>query len=333
MQLRARPMTSVASILLGIATLTAAATNASAQAWPTHPLSMIIPFAPGGAVDVMGRLLAPRLGEILGQQIIVENVGGAGGMTGSSRVAKATPDGYEMVLGSVGTHAQSQSLYKQPLYNAVTDFAPVGLIAELPLVVVARKTLPADNLTQFIAYAKPNQAKMQFGSAGTGSADHLTCVLLNATIGINVTHVPYRGGQPAMQDLIAGRIDYVCNIITTALPEIQGGLVKALTITTRDRSPLLPDLPSADEQGLKGFDAYTWNALFMPKGTPRPIVDKVNAAVAKTIETPMVQERLKGIGATVVASDRRSPEYLSKFVAAEIAKWAVPIKASGATAD
>ncbi len=195
------------------------------------------------------------------------------------------------------------------------------------------KTLPADNLTQFIAYAKPNQAKMQFGSAGTGSADHLTCVLLNATIGINVTHVPYRGGQPAMQDLIAGRIDYVCNIITTALPEIQGGLVKALTITTRDRSPLLPDLPSADEQGLKGFDAYTWNALFMPKGTPRPIVDKVNAAVAKTIETPMVQERLKGIGATVVASDRRSPEYLSKFVAAEIAKWAVPIKASGATAD
>jgi tripartite-type tricarboxylate transporter receptor subunit TctC len=323
----------VIGLAAGLATMLAASMPAAAQTWPTRPVTMIVPFAPGGAVDVMGRLLAPRLGELLGQQVIIDNVGGAGGMTGSSRVAKAAPDGYEMVLGSVGTHAQSQSLYAKPLYNAATDFAPVALIAKLPLVVVARKTLPADNLREFIAYAKENQAKMQFGSAGAGSADHLTCVFLDVAIGINVTHVPYRGGQPAMQDLIAGRIDYVCNIITTALPEIQGNLIKPIAITTRERSPLLPNLQSADEQGLKGFDAYTWNALFLPKGTPDAIVRKLNAAVSATVETPLVRERLAGIGAAIVPPDQRSPEYLAKFVVSEIEKWAGPIKASGATAE
>jgi tripartite-type tricarboxylate transporter receptor subunit TctC len=304
-----------------------------ATAWPTRPITMVIPFAAGGAVDVMGRILGARLSEILGQQVIIENIGGAGGMTGSYRVVKAAPDGYEMVLGSVGTHAQSQSIYSKPLYNAATDFAPVALIAELPLIVVARKDLPANNLQEFIAYARANQAKMQFGSAGVGSADHLTCVLLNATIGVNVTHVPYRGGQPAMQDLIAGRIDYVCNIITTVLPEIEARLIKPIAITTRARSPLLPDLASADEQGLKGFAAYTWNALFLPKRTPAAIIGKLNAAVIATMETPLIAERLKGIGASLVAPERRTPEYLGTFVESEIAKWAGPIKAAGVSAD
>jgi tripartite-type tricarboxylate transporter receptor subunit TctC len=316
-----------------LAALVAASVSAVAQTWPTRPLTMVIPFAAGGAVDVMGRILGQRLSEVLGQQVIIENVGGAGGMSGAYRVAKAAPDGYEMVLGSVGTHAQSQSLYKKPLYNAATDFAPVALIAELPLVVVARKDLPASNLPEFIAYAKANQAKMQYGSAGAGSADHLACVLLNATIGIDVTHVPYRGGQPAMQDLIAGRIDYICNIITTVLPQIEGGLVKPIAITTRNRSPLLPDLASADEQGLKGFEAYTWDALFLPKRTPDAIVRKLNAAAIATMDTPSIQQRLKEIGATIAAPERRSPEYLAKFVESEIAKWAGPIKASGATVD
>jgi tripartite-type tricarboxylate transporter receptor subunit TctC len=290
---------------------------------------MVIPFAAGGAVDVMGRILGARLGEILGQRVIIENVGGAGGMTGSYRVAKAIPDGYEFVLGSVGTHAYSQSLYKKPLYNAVTDFAPVALVAELPLIMVARKDLPANNLQEFIAYAKANQAKMQFGSAGAGSADHLTCLLLNTAIGVTVTHVPYRGGEPAMQDLIGGRIDYSCNIITTALPEVQAGLVKAITITTKQRSPLLPGLPTAQEQGVAGFDAYTWDALFLPKGTPEPIVRRLNAATNQTLNTPAVQKRLNGIGANVAAPERRTPEYLGRFVASEIEKWTGPIKASG----
>jgi tripartite-type tricarboxylate transporter receptor subunit TctC len=313
--------------------IAAAGTPVAAQTWPQRPLTMVIPFAPGGAVDVMGRILAARLSEVLGQRVVIENVGGAGGMSGAYRVAKATPDGYEFVLGSVGTHAQSQSLYKKPLYNAATDFAPVALIAELPLILVARKDLPANNLQEFIAYTRTNQAKMQFGSAGAGSADHLTCLLLDTAIGANVTHVPYRGGQPAMQDLIAGRIDYVCNIITTALPEIQAGLVKAITITTKERSPLLPDLPTAQEQGLAGFDAYTWDALFLPKGTPDAIVRKLNAATSETLNTPIVRQRLNEIGASIVAPERRSSEYLGKFVASEIEKWAGPIKASGVAID
>jgi tripartite-type tricarboxylate transporter receptor subunit TctC len=341
LQKSAARMRRQATILGAAAALAAACAGAqaqtaaptTAQSWPTRPLTMVVPFAPGGAVDVMGRILAAGLSEVLGHQVIIDNVGGAGGQTGSYRVAKAAPDGYEMVLGSVGTHAQSQSLYKKPLYNAATDFAPVALIAELPLIVVARKSLPANDLPGFIAYAKMNQAKMQYGSAGVGSADHLTCVLLNATIGIDITHVPYRGGQPAMQDLIAGRIDYVCNIITTVLPEIEAGLIKPIAITTRERSPLLPDLASADEQGLKGFDAYTWDALFLPKGAPDSIVRRLNAAVTQVLNTRSVAERLKAIGASIMPAERRTPEYLGKFVPSEIEKWAGPIKASGASVD
>ena len=316
-----------------LAALLGVGVPAGAQSWPERPLTMVIPFAAGGAVDIMGRILGARLSEILGQRVIIENAGGAGGMSGAYRVAKAAPDGYEFVLGSVGTHAQNQSLYKKPLYNAALDFAPVVLIAETPLVMVARKDLPANDLQEFIAYAKANQAKMQYGSAGTGSANQLACVLLNAAIGITVTHVPYRGGEPAIQDLIAGRIDYACSIITTAAPQVDGGLVKAIVITTRTRSPLLPNLATAQEQGLKDFEAYTWNAFFMPKGTPDAIVRRLNAATIEALNTPTVQQRLKEIGATLVAPERRSPDYLGKFVASEIEKWAGPIKASGASAD
>jgi tripartite-type tricarboxylate transporter receptor subunit TctC len=322
-----------ARLLAALAVLAAASAPALAQSWPERPLTMVIPFAAGGAVDVMGRILAARLTEILGQRVIIDNVGGAGGMSGAYRVAKQTPDGYEFVLGSIGTHAQNQSLYKKPLYNAATDFAPVVLIAETPLIMAARKDLPANNLPEFIAYAKANQAKMQYGSAGIGSANQLACVLLNAAAGITVTHVPYRGGEPAMQDLIAGRIDYVCTIITTGAPQVEGGVVKGIAITTKERSPLLPNLPTAQEQGLTGFEAYTWNAFFFPKGTPDAIVRKLNAATIEAMNTPIVQQRLKDIGATIVAPERRSSEYLGKFVASEIEKWAGPIKASGASVD
>src|SRR5271166_4005964 len=183
---------------------------ALSQQWPTRPMTMVVPFAAGGPADTVGRILAPRLSELLGQQVVIENVGGSGGMTGSSRVARAAPDGYQFVLGNVGTHAANQTFYRSPLYNAATDFAPVMLIAQTPLVLLARKELPADNLSEFIAYVKANQSSMQYGSGGAGSASHLACVLLNAAIGVAVTHVPYRGAAPAMQDLIAGRIDYQC---------------------------------------------------------------------------------------------------------------------------
>jgi tripartite-type tricarboxylate transporter receptor subunit TctC len=311
----------------------ASAVPVRAQDYPSRPITVIVPFPPGGASDVVARIVTNQMSKTLGQSFIIENVGGAGGMSGAYRVAKAAPDGYELVLGSVGTHAQNQSLYKKPLYNAATDFAPVALIAETPLVMVARKDLPANNLPEFAAYAKANQAKMQYGSAGIGSANQLACVLLNAAIGITVTHVPYRGGEPAIQDLIAGRIDYACSIITTSVPQIEGGLIKPILITTRTRSPLLPNLATAQEQGLKDFEAYTWNGLFMPKGTPDAIVRRLNAATVEALNTPIVLQRLKDIGATVVAPERRTPEYLGKFVASEIEKWAGPIKASGASVD
>jgi tripartite-type tricarboxylate transporter receptor subunit TctC len=319
-------------LLLVLATMLMAG-SAMAQSWPTRPVTMVIPFAAGGPTDVLGRVMAQRLSEILGQQVVVENVGGAGGMTGAQRVAQAAPDGYQFVLGTVGTHAQNQTLYKKPLYQAATDFTPVALIAEVPLVLITRKDLPAATLPEFIAYAKANQTKMSFGSAGSGSATHLGCVLLNAAMGTDITHVPYRGTGPAMTDLTGGRIDFMCEIVTTALPQIKGDNVKAVATLTKARSPVLPDLATANEKGLPDFEAYTWNAFFLPRGTPEAIVKRLHEATIQAMETPAVRERLEGLGAALVAPDRRSPDYLAKFVRSEIDKWAAPIKASGVSAD
>jgi tripartite-type tricarboxylate transporter receptor subunit TctC len=253
-------------------------------------------------------------------------------MTGSKRVAEAKPDGYTMVLGTVGTHAQGQTLYKRPLYNALTDFTPVALIAEVPIALLVRKDLPVNNLKEFVEYAKKNQGQMQFGSAGAGSATHLGCVVLNSAMGTNITHVPYKGTGPAMQDLVAGRIDFLCEIISTAKPQIDGGSVKALAIMTADRSPVLPNLPTAREQGLDAL-AYTWNAIFVPKGTPDNIVKKLNEAAVAAMNTPAVKDRLEGLGAMLVAPDRRTPAYLGKFVGDEIKKWEAPIKSSGVSVE
>jgi tripartite-type tricarboxylate transporter receptor subunit TctC len=237
-----------------------------------------------------------------------------------------------MVLGTVGTHAQGQTLYKHPLYNAVTDFSPIGLIAEVPIVLLVRKDLPAKDLKEFVAYAKANQGKMQFGSAGAGSATHLGCVVLNTAMGTNITHVPYKGTGPAMQDLVAGRIDFLCEIITTAKPQVDGGNVRALAIMTTARSPVLPNLPTTREQGLD-VQAYTWNALYAPKGTPADVVKKLNDAMVAAMTTPAVHDRLQGLGAMIVTKDRSTPAYLAKFTADEIKKWEAPIKASGVSIE
>src|SRR6266568_4825901 len=274
---------------------------AVAQSFPSHPMVMVIPFAAGGPQDVLGRIIGQGMSEALGQQVIIENVGGAGGMTGSSRVAQAAPDGYTFVLGSVGTHAQNQTLFKQPLYDAATDFTPVALIAETPIALITRKDLPPSNFKEFVAYTKANHAKMQYGSAGAGSATHLGCVVLNYVIGVEITHVPYRGTGPAMQDLQGGRIDYLCDITAT-------------------------------EQGTD-VQAYTWSAIFLPKGAPAAVVQKLNGAVVQAMKTPAVRERMESLGATLVADDRATPQYLSQFVKSEITKWAGPIKASGVTID
>jgi tripartite-type tricarboxylate transporter receptor subunit TctC len=306
---------------------------AMAQTYPARPITMIIPFAAGGPTDVLGRVLAQRMGEILGQQVVVENIGGAGGMTGSKRVADAAPDGYTIVLGTVGTHAQGQTLYKKPLYSSLTDFTPVALVAEVPIILTVRKDLPVKDFKEFVAYAKENQKKMQFGSAGAGSATHLGCVLLNYVIGTDITHVPYRGTGPAMQDLAGGRIDFLCEIITTAKPQVDGGTVKALAIFDKERSPALPNLPTAAEQGTQKLEAYTWNALFLPKNAPADVVKKLNDAAVQAMKTVAVRERLEGLGAKIVPDNRATPEYLGGFVKSEIEKWAAPIKASGVSVD
>jgi len=305
---------------------------ANAQIFPDRTLTMVIPFAAGGPTDVLGRVTAQRMGEILGQTVIVENIGGAGGMNGGKKVADSKPDGYTMLLGTVGTQAQGQTLYKHPLYNALTDFTPVALIADVPIVLIVRKDLPVNNFKDFVTYAKANASKMQFGSAGAGSATHLGCVVLNTAMGTDIVHVPYKGTGPAMQDLIGGRIDYLCEIISTAKPQIDGGRVKALAIMTKERSPVEPNLPTTLEQGLD-VQAYTWNAIYLPKGAPADVVKKLNEAAIAAMTTPAVRDRLESIGAMVVAPDRRSPEYLGKFTADEIKKWEAPIKSSGVSVE
>jgi tripartite-type tricarboxylate transporter receptor subunit TctC len=304
-----------------------------AQDWPMRTITMVVPFPAGGPIDVAARILAPPMGELLGQQIIIENIAGAGDSTGASRVAKATPDGYVFLYGNSGTHTYSQLLTKKPPYNAIADFAPVAVFVENSKVLVTRKDLPADTLADFIAYAKANQRMMQYGSAGAGSATHMTCVLLNAAIGIDVTHVPYRGTGPAMQDLMGGRIDYICDVISTALPLIRSNSVKPIALLSPQRSAVLPDLATAQEQGLAGFDADAWNAFFLPRSTPEPIVRRLAKATSDVLDLAWVRERLEGLGLNVPAPERRNPDYLAKLVASELEKWAAPVKASGIGAD
>jgi tripartite-type tricarboxylate transporter receptor subunit TctC len=277
--------------------------------------------------------MAAGLGEKLGQQVIVENVGGAGGMTGSTRAAKAPADGYTFLLGGLAVLAQVPNLYKKPLYNPVVDFAPVSLFADSARILIARKDFPSDNLKDFIAYAKANQAKMQFGSSGAGSGLHICAVLLNGVMGTTITHVPYRGSALAMQDLLAGRIDFMCEQISTAFPQIQSGVVKAIVTLGPARVPVLPELATAQEEGVRDLDCSTWSAFVFPKGTPDRIVHRLAEATSEVVDTSLVRERFASVGVTVAAPDRRSSEYLAKFIPRELEKWAGPIAASGASAD
>ncbi len=297
------------TIIAAAATIIAFAGHAAAQDWPTRPITLIVPFAAGGGIDVSARIQALRMGELLGQSIVVENVGAAAGMLGGQRVAKAA------------------------LYNAATDFQPVGLVSESPRILIARKDLPANNLQELLAYLKANEKTAQFASAGVGSGTHLPCVLFNLATGLNVTHVPYRGEGPAMQDLIGGRVDYMCTTIQSGAVQAKQGTVKGIAVMAEKRAPIIPDLPTTGEQGLAGVEASVWNAFFFPKGTPQPIVRKLNKAMSDMLDDPAIRKRLEELGLEIVPPEHRSPEYLAKFVPQEIERWAKPIREAGISAD
>jgi len=309
------------------------ATHAAAQEWPNRPLTLVVPFAAGGGIDTTARVQALILSEILGQPVVVENIGAAGGTVGSARVAKSAADGYTFLIGNSGTHAYSQSLYKKRPYDAAADFEPIGLVSESPRILIARRDLPVGNLQDFIAYAKANQAKMQYGSAGVGSGTHLPCALLNIALGVDIVHVPYRGAGNAMQDLLGGRIDYMCDTIQTGVEQVKSGTAKGIAVMAPWRVPIIADLPTTAEQGLNGVEASVWNAFFFPKGTPQPIVRGMNNAIGAMIERPDVQDRLEALGLVIVPPQQRTPEYLAEFLPKEIERWGAAIKAAGITVN
>jgi len=306
--------------------------TARAQDWPARPITMVVPYAAGGPTDVVGRLFAQQIGEIVGRQIVVENVPGAGGMTGANRVARATPDGYQFLFGGSGNLVYNQALYKKPLFDSVADFTPVALLTEQSLVLVVRKDLPVSNLPDFARHVKTNTA-VSFGSAGAGSSTHLGCVMLNLAIGANATHVPYRSIVAAHQDMIGGRIDYICDFILTASPHIGAGAVKAIAILSPSRSSILPEIPTAGEQDVANLDTANWYGLFLPKGAPPSIVRRLHDTAVAALDAPAMRDRLRNLGVEAVALDRRSPDYLARFLRDDIAKWTAPIRASGVTAE
>jgi tripartite-type tricarboxylate transporter receptor subunit TctC len=315
-------------VAASVAALPLLSRRAGADAYPTRPVHVVVGFAPGGGADVLARILGKRLSEVLQQQVIVENVSGAGGMVGASRVARSPSDGYQVFVGSTAD-AINVTLYKRPLYDLRADLMPVVMIAEQPTMLLARPDFPAASLQEFIAYIKKNQDSIKFASAGVGSSGHLDCVCFNAAFGVNAVHVPYRGGGAAIQDLIACRLDYVCTLTGTAIPFVESKQVKSIAVFAPERVSILPDIPTAREQGFSDLEASTWFGFFVPRGTPAPVIERLHAATSEAIDTPWVQEHLLKSGTIVAAPERRSTEFLKQHVEKEIERNAVPIRAIG----
>ncbi|HTQ01972.1 MAG TPA: tripartite tricarboxylate transporter substrate binding protein [Casimicrobiaceae bacterium] len=303
---------------------------AAAQAYPSRSVKLVVPFPPGGSLDLAGRLIAQKLTEMWGQSVVVENKPGAGGNIGADYVAKSAPDGYTILLGALSTHAVNPSLYKSMPYDAAKDFAPITLIAVTPNVLVVNASLPVNNVKEFLAYAKANSGKIAFGSGSNGSAGHLAGELFKVETGVDATHIPYKGGAPATQALLAGDTQFMFDNLANAMAQVKAGKLKALAVTTAQRSPLVPDLPTMAEAGLPGFDISTWYGLFAPAGTPAPIVAKWNADVTKILTAPDVRAKLMADGADPSPD---TPEQFAQMISRELAKYARIIKASGAKVD
>ena len=306
--------------------------SAFAQEYPTKFISMIVPFSAGGPTDTIARLMAQSMSKSLHQQVIVENVGGAGGTLGAGRVAKADPDGYTLLLHHIG-QATSATLYRQLPYDPIADFAAIGLVTDAPMTLVARKDFPAKDMKEVIAYVKANKDKVSMGNAGIGSASHLCGILFMSVIGSELTTIPYKGTGPAMNDLVNGQIDLMCDQATNTIAQIKGSAIKAYAVTTKNRVSSLPDLPTIEELGFPGFEVVIWHGLYAPKGTPKPIIDKLDAALQEALADDLVKQRFAELGTEPVAIDRATPEALRAHLKAEIEKWGPIIRASGTYAD
>jgi tripartite-type tricarboxylate transporter receptor subunit TctC len=303
---------------------------AQAQGYPTHSIRLIVPFPPGGATDIIARAVAQRWTETLGQSVVVENRPGAGGNIGSDVVAKATPDGYTLLMGTVGTHAINASLYTNMPYDHVKDFAPVILVAGVPNVMEVNPSVPAKTVQEFIAYAKANPGKLNFASSGSGTSIHLSGELFKVMTGVQMTHVPYKGSAPALTDLMGGQVQVMFDNLPPSLPHIKAGKLRPLAVTSATRAPALPDVPTVAESGVPGFEASSWFGVLAPAGTPRPIIDRLNGEVAKWLATPEAKERMLALGANAIGG---SPEDFAAHIRAETAKWAKVVKESGAKAE
>jgi tripartite-type tricarboxylate transporter receptor subunit TctC len=302
------------------------ATAASAQSYPDKSVRMVVPFAAGaGSNDIMARLVAQKLSDALGQQFVVDNRPGASGIIGTDIVAKAPPDGYTVLMMSL-TFTVNPSLFSKLPYDTVRDLIPVTMVASAPLMLVVHPSVPAKSVTEFIAYAKANPGKLNFGSGGPGTTPHLAGEMIKTVAGIQVTHIPYKGGAPALTDLVAGQIQFMCENIPGTLPFAKAGKLRALAVTDLKRSPLLPELQTLDEAGLKGYQIVGWNGLFVPAGTPQPIVNRLNAEVVKALALPDVKDRLATLGADAVGD---TPQHFAVFIKAEIPKWAKVVKDAG----
>ncbi|WP_051311085.1 tripartite tricarboxylate transporter substrate binding protein [Bradyrhizobium sp. Cp5.3] len=314
-----------------IATIAALCVRASkaADEYPSRAITLVVPFAAGGPTDVVARIAAAGLSTRLGQQVIVENVGGAGGTIGAMRVARAAPDGYTMLLGQTGTHAFAVSLYSKLPYDPLKDFETIGNVANAPQVILTKKPGPANSLEELAAFVKANDSKLNIGHAGVGSTSHVACLLFNLQVGANPNYVPYRGTSPALNDLIGGQIDYMCDQITNVVGQAKGGTVQVISIFGPKRSPALPEIPTAAEAGMPGLDAVIWNGLFFPKGTPQPIIEKMSEALAKTLDDPMTQQRLADLGADAPAPGERGPIAFRDLVKREVDRWTPIIKGAG----
>ena len=322
----------VASLFFSVLTVLTASSAATAQpqSYPSKPIRFVVPYPAGGPLDTVARLLGQKVSESTKQPVVVDNKPGAGGNIGADSVAKSAPDGYTILMGAVATHAINPTLYASMPYDAQKDFIPVTQVASTPNVLVVNPSIPAGNVREFIAYAKANPGKLNFGSGSTGSAGHLAGELFKAMAGVDMTHVPYKGAAPAMNDLIGGQIQLMFDNLASSLGQVKAGRIKALAVTTAKRTSLAPELPTIAESGLPGFDISTWFGIFVPAGTPREVVERLHAEFTRALALPDVRERMLSLGAEPVGN---TPAEFAAYIRGEADKYARVIKASGAKVD